>query len=199
MHDPVPDGGLIVAQPEDLLGQGQRPGRRDDFVVDDRHLTEVLSGPQYFRDEVVALCPGGHTAVKTRGPDDIVSPAIIHHGCLAGRFGQAVYAERAYGVGLDVRRALRAVEYVVGADVHKERIDLLTRLGKVDGADGVHFVSLRRVLVTPGSLMKCGRIHHKRRLDLTEQTYDVVRVGDLEIVVSQGNNVVRKTSKQIGA
>ena len=118
--------------------------------------------------------------------------AVGQHGMLAGDLRHPVDVEGGRAILLDVGRALRAVEDVVGADVDEPRPELGTRAREVQRRDGVHGerhigrrFALRHVVERRG-------VDHDVGPETFEGGADGVRVGDVEVVVAEADHVVRR-------
>ena len=94
------------------VGEVPGVGRRADLVADDEDLAVVGREAQHRLDEVAAADPE-----EPGGADDEVALVGGRGRLLAGELGAAVGGERRRLVGLDVWRALGAVEDVVAGDI----------------------------------------------------------------------------------
>jgi hypothetical protein len=127
--DPVLDP---LDQSDDPVGEVPGVGRRADLVADDGDLAAVLGQLQHRLDEVAAA-----DAEEARGADDEVTLVGSGDRLLPGQLGATVGRERRRLVALDVRRALGAVEDVVGGDVDDPGFHLRRRCGNVAGTAAV--------------------------------------------------------------
>ena len=118
-RDVVDAEGLVSDQSHERVGQVRGVGRAADLVAHDDDVALVVPEREHRLHEVL---PGG--AEEPRAADDEVALVRGRGLGLAGRLRPSVGRQRAGGVGLDVRRALRAVEDVVGRGVHDDRAHL---------------------------------------------------------------------------
>ena len=135
-------------------------GGRAALVVDDAHLVPLGPEAKHRAHEVVAS-----PAEEPGAPDD---PAVPHLA-LAEELRAPVRAERRRLVGLDVRRALRAVEDVVGGEVDDRRaerghvprpLDVDAERACLVGLGAVHVRPGRRVQHEPGLVSEGDRLRH---------------------------------------
>src|SRR4029077_285729 len=153
----APGGGHVVdavLDPVDQPGQpvGEVPGvgGRGDLVADHRDLAHPFAQPQHRGDEVLAV-----DAEEAGGADDEVPLVGGRRRLLPGQLGARVGGERRGLVGLHIRRALLAVEDVVGGHVEHRGPDLtrggggVARPGAVD-REGLVLGLLGTVDVGPG-------------------------------------------------
>ena len=89
------------------------------LVEDYAQLLLLLPQSQHRLDEVVA-----ESRVEPSRADDDMFWTCLRYGHLTSQLGGAIHAVGAGRVGLDVRRVLRAIEYIVGADLHHPSIAL---------------------------------------------------------------------------
>ena len=112
----TPYGGAAVDELARRRGQVPDVGRAAPLVVDDRDLVALGAEPQHRADEVV---PG--RAEEPRAAHD---PRRLARRGLAVELRPPVGGQRVRAVGLDVRRALAAVEDVVGRVGDERRAEL---------------------------------------------------------------------------
>ena len=200
-HHPAVDAGLV----EDLLRvlePGAAPGRGDvvdavllgfdeqgqrlrqmrgvggarDLVGDDDHLGLLGADPQHRLDEVRPVGPE-----QPRGTDDEVARVGDLRRGLAGLLRATVGGDRAREVGLDVGRALGAVEDVVAGDVEGAGAVGGGRCRDDPGGGVVDphraaLVGLGAVHVGPGR-----GVDDRVGSHLGDRVLDRLRVGDVEL------------------
>ena len=119
-------------QADDAVGEVPGVGRRADLVADDEDLVLVAA-----RRSIVSTKLGPPIAEQPGGADDEVALVGGRRRLLPGELGAAVGRERRGLVGLDVGRALGAVEDVVAGDVDDAGADRGGGGGDVAGAVAV--------------------------------------------------------------
>ena len=87
-------------------------------------------------------------------------------------------------------------EDIVGADVDQRNIQAGTRFGQVSGAQGVD--GRGPVGLGFGSIDKVvrGRINHQFRMRSGKNVCDFRRIGNVDSIASEGNQLSRKTPRQ---
>src|SRR5437867_303779 len=107
----------------------------------------------------------------------------------AGCFGCAVYIERRDHVVLRIQSPGRsiAVEHVVGADIDAARFNGPCDPSHEDRADGIHPVSLCRILLAPVDLMKGGAVYDDSGPEPLERRFERGDVSDVDILMTQAD------------
>jgi hypothetical protein len=172
-------------QADDAVGEVPGVGRRADLVADNGDLAPGLGQLQHRVDEVAAAEP----EEAGRADDEV---ALVRRGdsLLAGELGAAVGRKRRRLVALHVRRALEAVEDIVGGDVENARFHLRGRSGDVAGAaavdgEGGLLGRLGTVDVGPG-----GAVDDDVGPLEVELAVERPRVGDVELGAAVADDVV---------
>src|SRR4029079_13138847 len=100
--------GDVAARPRDIA----RSGRAAVLIVDNGQAVPLAGQAQDRLDEIVPV-----RAVDPRSAQDRVARVRGGDGVLAGKLALPINIERRCGVGLDIGRALAAIEHIVGRDV----------------------------------------------------------------------------------
>lgn len=170
-HDALVDDG------HDGQSQVVGVGGRAYLVEDYAQLLLLLPQSQHRLDEVVA-----EGRVEPSRADDDMFWTCLRHGHLTSQLGGAVHTVRAGCVGLDVRRVLRAIEYIVGADLHHPSVTLSHGDSQVSWRLGVE--SRCQSLVALGLVHGCvgGAVHDAIDFVFFHEPVDGVAVGDVQFV-----------------
>ena len=117
---------------------------------------------------------------------------------LPGELGAAVLGARGDRVGLDVRRALLAVEHVVGRDVHDPRPGGRGRSGDVTGAIGVDSAREPALLLRPVHVGERRAVDHAVGNGGADGGDRRVAIGDVELRSAEGNDVMAGGGRRLG-
>ena len=154
------------------------------LVVDEGQVRARRREAQHQLDHVVAVL----ATDPRRAHDGRVGPGQP----LALELGLAVHGLRVRRVVLAIRAIERAVEHVVGADVHEMRVDLLRHGGEVAdrvGVDRTGDLDVRFTGVDGG----VGRgVDHRIRPGVEDRRPDGRRVGDVERGMIDRHHVVAR-------
>ena len=174
----APDAGLD--QQRELGGQIGSRCRRADLVTDHPDGFALAGQAQHGVDEVAALaaCPG--PPIQPAGAHDVVLWPGRPNEQLAGQFARPVSAERIRGIGLDIRRALRAVKDVVGADVHQGAVGGSAGQGELLSAQGVDPQRLARIPLDVIDPMKSGGVQDELGLEFGDTLGNGESVADVQ-------------------
>ena len=147
------------------------------LVEDYAQLLFLLTQSQHRLNEVVA-----ESRVEPSRADDDMFWTCLRHSHLTSQLGGTVHAVGAGRVGLDVRRVLRAIEYIVGADLHHPSVTLSHGNSQVSWRLGVEsrcqsLVALRLVHGCVGSA-----VHDAIDFVFFHEPVDGVAVGDVQFV-----------------
>ncbi len=170
-HDALVDDG------HDGLCQVVSVGGCAYLVEDYAQLLFLLAQSQHRLDEVVA-----ESRVEPSRADDDMFWACFRHSHLTCQLGGTVHAVGAGCVGLGVGRVLRAIEYIVGADLHHPSVTLSHGNSQVSWCLGVEsrcqsLVALRLVHGRVGSA-----VHDAIDFVFFHEPVDGVAVGDVQFV-----------------
>ncbi len=150
-------------------------GGRAYLVEDYAQLLFLLAQSQHRLNEVVA-----ESRVEPSRADDDMFWTYLRHGHLTSQFGGAIHTVGAGGVGLGVGRVMRAVEYIVGADLHHPSVALSHGNSQVSWCFGVE--SRCQSLVTLGLVH--GRVgsavHDAIDFVFFHEPVDGVAIGDVQ-------------------
>ena len=177
-------GEVIDARHDALVDDGHdgqcqvvRVGGCAYLVEDYAQLLFLLPQSQHRLDEVVA-----ESRVEPRRADDDMFWTCLRHGHLTSQLGGAIHAVGAGCVAFGVGRVLRAIEYIVGADLHHPSIALGHGNSQVSWRLGVE--SRCQSLVALG-LVHCrvgGAVHNAIDFVFFHEPVDGVAVGDVQFV-----------------
>ena len=147
------------------------------LVEDYAQLLFLLPQSQHRLDEVVA-----ESRVEPSRADDDMFWTYLRHSHLTSQLGGSIHAVGAGGIGLDVRRVLRAVEYIVGADLHHPSVALSHGNSQVSWRLGVE--SRCQSLVAFGLVhgRVGGAVHDAIDCVFFHEPVDGIAVGDVQFV-----------------
>lgn len=147
------------------------------LVEDYAQLLLLLPQSQHRLDEVVA-----ESRVEPSRANDDMFWTYLRHGHLTSQFGGAIHTVGAGRVGFDVGRVLRAVEYIVGADLHHPSVTLSHGNSQVSWCLGIE--SRCQSLVTLGLVH--GRVgsavHDAIDFVFFHEPVDGITIGDVQFV-----------------
>ncbi len=172
-------------QADDPVGEVPGVGGRADLVAHDQDLVLGRGEAQHRLDEV-----GAADAEEPGGADDEVALVGRRRRLLAGELGAAVGRERRRLVGLDVGRALAAVEDVVAGDVDDAGADRGRGGGDVAGAGAVDRKRGLLGLLGPVDVGPGGAVDHDVGPLELELGAERGGVGDVELGVAEADHVV---------
>ena len=152
-------------------------GGRAYLVEDYAQLLFLLPQSQHRLNEVVA-----ESRVEPSRADDDMFWTYLRYGHLTSQLGGAVHAIGAGGVGLDVGRVLRAIKYIVGADLHHPSVTLSHGDSQISWCFGVE--SRCQSLVALGLVhgRVGGAVHDAIDFVFFHKPIDGVAVGDVQFV-----------------
>lgn len=170
-HDALVDDG------HDGLCQVVGVGGCANLVEDHAQLLFLLPQSQHRLDEVVA-----ESRVEPCRADDDMLWTYLRHSHLTCQLGGAIHTVGAGDVGLGVGRVLRAIKYIIGADLHHPSVTLGHGNSQVSWCLGVEsrcqsLVALRLVHGRVG-----GAVHDAIDFVFFHEPVDGVAVGDVQFV-----------------
>lgn len=147
------------------------------LVEDYAQVLFLLAQSQHRLDEVVA-----ESRVEPSRADDDMFWTYLRHGHLTSQLRGAIYAVGTRRVGLDVRRVLRAIKNIVGADLHHPSVTLSHGGSQVSWRFGVE--SRCQSLVALGLVhgRVGGAVHDAIDFVFFHEPVDGVAVGDVQFV-----------------
>ena len=153
------------------------------LVVDEREgLIGIRRETQHQLDHVVAVLP----AHPRRSSDRRTRPRRQ----LAGELRAAVHRLRVGDVVLAIRAVERAVEHIVGADVHEVRAHEFAGRRQVPDRIAVHRKGHGLVGLTGVDGGVGSSVDHRIRTDFVEQPANGVGIGDVEVGLGDGDDLV---------
>ena len=152
-------------------------GGRAYLVEDYAQLLLLLPQSQHRLDEVVA-----ESRVEPSRADDDMFWTCLRHGHLASQLSSTIHAVGTRCVGLGVRRVLRAIEYIVGADLHHPPVALGYGDSQISWCLGVE--SRCQSFVTFGLVHGCvgSAVHDAINFVFFHESVDGISVGDVQFV-----------------
>lgn len=147
------------------------------LVENHAQLLFLLPQSQHRLDEVVA-----ESRVEPSRADDDMFWTCLRHGHLASQLGGAIHAVRAGCVGLGVGRVMRAIKYIVGADLHHPSVTLSHGNSQVSWRLSIE--SRCQSLVALGLVhgRVGGAVHDAIDFVFFHEPVDGVAVGDVQFV-----------------
>ena len=173
-------------QADDAVGEVPGVGRRADLVADDQHLVLGRGEAQHRLDEV-----GAADAEEPGGADDEVALVGGRGRLLAGELAAAVGGERRGLIGLDVGRALAAVEDVVAGDVDDaRRRPSAAAAATLPAAVPLTASAASSASSAPSTSVQAAQLITTSGRSSSNLAADRAGVGDVELGVAEADHVV---------